>query len=352
MTKFTFSLLFAFLAFSSFAQDIKIAQVTPNSGSRIKAEQEQEFVITVESVTNVSTGTVIPIYYSWGLNDLKQSESAYYTNFPLGPGDKFKVTVKLETPVESADSVSLTFKAVLGGDQDESNNFFGLRYLVSNTLENDIEVSIVSPQNNVDLKNWSNVEFELEVINRGVSPLKNGTDVLYELFINEASIGGPKLAVYEGDELNLGDKATVTLNVPIPKDVQLGTNATVCLVYTLAKFEGPKAVKNEDDYENNNACGTYNILINSIEETSYNINSLSYKNGVLFVDLLNNSKSGNYTFRIISANGQEQVSKSFNIAQNSNFNAQIELPYVSKGLYIVRVYANNEFVGNEKFLVY
>ncbi|MBI1184108.1 T9SS type A sorting domain-containing protein [bacterium] len=350
MNKILLSLVLLMAFATANAQDIAIVSMNPADNSEIKSGAQQTFVIGLSVVSTINSGTQLSFQYAWNNDALTNLGSNMQINQTVSAGQKINVNAGLQIPSTPEDSAKLTVKVNMNNDQDESNNTLVLHYYVTETVAKDLEVTVVSPTADSDVKNWSSVPFSVQLKNVGKDDFTTGSTLVFQMSVNGTAQGNPQVVNYSGATLQPGQTNNMNININLPRNTPMGP-MTVCMAYVWATVSGTTATVAEGYIGNNQGCVNLNVVMNSINDEALEMNAVYYSGNSLVVDLFNKEKSGEYRFEVTSLSGQQVVNYETSLPVNAQSKQQIALNTAVSGMYLLHIYAGGEFVGTQKFII-
>lgn len=339
-----------FLAFAAQGQDIATTGIVPADGAEIKAGVNVTFVIQTTVNEALPIGSQLSVQYAWGTNPLAQVGNTATLNAEVPMGTNLNFNTALAIPNTPGDSATLTVKVVLNNDKADSNNTLVADYLVVDKVAKDLAVSIVSPTPGAEIRNWSTVNFTVGLTNEGYETFNSGSTLVYVPYLNGQQQGNLAVAQYSGTPIVPNATGNVTLGLTFPRDFPNG-NINICVAYYWATVSGTSATIAEGYVGNNLGCVSLAVVPNSINEDALELNEFFYSNGKLFIEMDNKEKAANYRFEVSAVNGQKVAERNENVGFASHHQAQVELPGLEPGVYILSIFANGEYAGVKKFFV-
>lgn len=345
------TLLFALgmLASSSHAQDLAAKSMTRSTGSYVKSGTTQSISLVLDVVETIPVGNSFSISYAINGGTTKVAVQSAQFQGQVEPGtDINPVNVLVEFPkrVSDTDTVVVDIFVKLANDKNASNDTVSTEYYIVETADNDISVSIVSPDNNSEQKTWTTVQFTVKIKNEGLNPFPNGATMFTGLTVNNQRQGDPSPAIYNGTTLQPGDSTEFPVGLDLNRYAPAGTMNT-CLYYIWSQPNGTPIDENVTD---NLGCVALNVVINSINEQVLGLNSIYYGNNALNLELENKASTNQYKFDIVNITGQTITSSTANA--DFYLNHRIDMSGADHGMYIVNIYADDVYVGSEKFMVH
>lgn len=347
-------LLFAFglISSQSQAQDLAAKSLERSSGSYVKSGTTQSLSLTLDVVETIPVGNTFSISYSINGGAAQVVQQSLQFQGQVEPGANINpVNVPVEFPekVSDTDTVVVDVFVKLANDKDATNDTVSAEYYLVEKASNDISISIVSPDNNSEQKTWTTVPFTIQIKNEGLNPFPNGALMLFGLVVNNQAQGNPSPATYNGTTIQPGDSAEVTVSINLSRNAPSGTMNT-CIYYFWAEQNGQTLTTIDGNVNDNLGCVSLNVVINSVNEQVLGLNSIFYGNNALNLELENRANTNQYKFDIVNVTGQTITSS---IADGDfNVNHRIDMAGADRGMYIVNIYADDVYVGSEKFMVH
>ena len=349
--KYLLLLPIAFFATIASAQDVAIQSVTPNDDSRLKGGADQNFSILLDVNETVNAGATIALEYAWNEDALQALGNPGTINAQVPQGNTFTLNGAVPVPESAKDSQKLTLNVVLNGETKTDDNQIELMYYLSDTVNKDLEISIISPAEGSEVRNWTNVNFQVQIKNVGLETFPNGSTFITTILVNGQAQGNPDIATYTGADLEPGDSAVRSVDLTFPRNFPTGSAIQLCLPHFWAAIDGQTATVDEGYNENNAGCISLNVVANSINETQFDLNTVFYQGGNLNIQLFNKTANRDFTFNVVGLDGRIVASTGRSFLSESMQEVDMPLSNVNSGVYILQIYSNDEFVGSKKFFV-
>ena len=331
------------------AQDLGLRSMTPSSETELKAGTTRNASVAFNVAQALPANTSFSLSYSIdGGTPVVVQQSLTFQNAVPVDANINPVGFTFDVPSTVDDTFEMKVFIDMASDADRSNDTITSTFYTREKVANDISVAITSPPANSDQKTWTTVPFTLSITNEGTNTFNSGTPIILILTVNGQAQGGGQAINYQGSNIAPGESGSVTLNLNLARNAATGT-ATFCLGYFWAELNGTSLSSIDGNSTDNIGCVTLNVIQNSIDETKAGLNALTYSNGGLNIELDNRANTQQYRFEVISVTGQQVASET--TAGDFYLRHRMPLNYVQNGMYILNIYADDEFIGSEKFMV-
>ncbi|MCB0736384.1 MAG: hypothetical protein KDC92_02640 [Bacteroidetes bacterium] len=342
---------FALLGFTAFAeaQDLSLKTLFPAAGTELKAGTERLGSITVDVVEDLPAGVSFALSYSINNgNEVEIVKGLGFQNAVPAGAEINPIQISFAVPTQVDDTFTLRVFVQYDQDTDHSNDTISAIYYTREKVADDIAVSILSPVNESKQKTWTTVPFVVKIKNVGTTNFNGNTPVILFLTVNGQVAGQPQIIRYTGTNLSPGDSGTVSLSINLPRNAPTG-ETNICVGYFWAEVDGQAANTIDGNSSDNIGCVTLNVVTNSINETMAQLNAVGYNNGHLNIELENKVGTNQYRFEITSVTGQTIATENVQASEYVYHNMAAQ--QINRGVYILSIYADDEFIGTEKFMV-
>lgn len=331
------------------AQDMAVETISLNQYAELKSGTTRSIAVSMTVFEAIPANTTLSFYYEFDNNGVKAGREnlTINQNVPVG-GDINPVPVPVEVPMGMNDTVTFKMICQLTGDTNPDNDTLTTQFIIKDKVANDISVSIVSPTDGSEQRNWTQVPFNLEITNEGTTTLNSGTPMIIGLTVDNQQQGNPGVVQYNGDALQPGASTNVMLNINLPRNFPLGS-ANICIAYIWAVAENNQVRSIDGNTADNSACVAMTVVQNDVNEAVVGLGAMYVSQKQLNLELENRNGTNQYRFEVVSMTGQ-QISTSVAPAA-LNTTHQIDLQRAQSGMYILNIYADDKYVGSEKFMV-
>lgn len=335
---------------SLFAQDMAVNGITPDEFTVLKNNTVQSFQVAIEAAEAIPAQSTLQSYYAWDSDNLQTLGDQLTFNQNVSQGTELNINANIMVEGNNGDTATLVFAVKTSGDNNAMNDTIRIQYIIQDTVAKDLELTIISPADGEQVKNWSQVPFEFQFKNVGSETLADDDVLIQRIFINNQPASQPSGIQNPVGELAPGDSSTFTSNVGLPKEISPG-QYQFCFSIIRGVQSGQTISPDEDYTRNNVACVTLNVIANNIDETYAELGNVSYHNGHLMIDFTNKMTSTDYELRLYDVAGKLVETRNFNPGYQTSTTHRLPIPRLNDGIYMLEFNADGRTVGMEKLYV-